>query len=926
MTRFTIIAFAAFALVLSSCSNSANNIVLSSLNRSAKIQLLCADVELVAGNRYTLRSLLPAVLCTPEATFDPDINARFLGAVTQIQTGEVAVVDFTSSTIINTNQTIPGVTAVTVGEQPTGIQISPFDPTFTYVTSFSPKSLQAIESAELVSGEALQAPQEVRFDGGPTDLAMHESATTVVARNDDGQITGVDPTASKVEYRYLYAAIPDLGHVVQVQVMIDENGAQTLGEPFPLPLGDPENCDTVTQVTPPDSNATDYNRICPVGFLDRQGRVVKTVTTTQPCSEGPSVGPRPVSLAIDLGSEHGTGAVMESDDTFSSGDTDDDFLLVADANQPLIHRFKLSADGATRMDPIVTGTPTSEIDVTPLVPRSSDPDDTAATERYLYAVSAIDGSILVVDYTEDPPGTTEEDKKFGSVLPVLSGVSARANQENVESRDRIRFDFSNVRAIEVVSPSYALEDDPDSGGMRVPAEDICSSSDSNAFALAQNEANLRGVFLTVSLSNGTMFIVDIYDLNAPCRGGEGNIACTLAETGPDRFASIRRHRLRFGFTPNSLITVDGSPSFQFNTAPGGIDETTGDATGSDGPGLEFINCPPSQEVEDDEGTTQIVSSMTAVFGVPPTGSTSEALICASSQVWSNFSQGWDATWEGLIPDSEGGLGLFADVSLPIPSPNGERQPGNWFQAGDVPFCRVGVLGPQGADAAPVQSYAGDRLLITGELPPSTRDEPACEEFQDLKDDIDDLPVWFPVKRAFNDQLEIGPSPNPGRYTLDEVRNCFPQFTEYQIHTQDAYTVTGTTTGFINRVVPNADGECVLDPARPIDLPTPEEPFVDVDTYLTGRAFEDKLFINPIVSFEIRPFPPDTNVTDSTVAVLNFNILNQFSNLFLVNSAAVRSLPSSMLFSPERDELFFVDLEAGVSTIQFSPLNFVQTLD
>ena len=127
----------------------------------------------------------------------------------------------------------------------------------------------------------------------------------------------------------------------------------------------------------------------------------------------------------------------------------------------------------------------------------------------------------------------------------------------------------------------------------MPEEDICTSSDGDAFALAQNASNMRGVFLAVSLSNGTMFFLDIYDLNAPCRGGEGAIACSLAETGPDQFASIRRHRRRFGFTPSTFIAIDGTPSLQFNTAPGKLDETTGEPLNSDGPGLEFISCPPS---------------------------------------------------------------------------------------------------------------------------------------------------------------------------------------------------------------------------------------------------------------------------------------------------------------------------------------------
>jgi hypothetical protein len=891
MKRFVVIA--SCALVLASCRGGANNVVLSSLDRSAKIQLLCADLELVTGNLFDLRQVLPAELCVSETTFAPEVEAQFLGAVTQTQTGEVAVVSFTRSAILDTNRTVPGVTALRVGEQPTGIQISPFEPTYTYVSSFSPKSVQAIPTEAIITGDSASPTQQVRFEAAPTDLALHElAAVGEITRDQEDRVTGA---TGDITYRFLYAAIPELGQIAQIPVITTtgpdgvSNVHESLGTPQFISLS-PYDCASVTPVPSPASTENDYHRICPEDFESREGRFIKTVETTQTCVDGPVPGrPSPVALTVDYG---------------LAEDPSDDVLLVADANQPVIHRFTLFSNGATEIEPIVSATPTLDVDVTPYVPATSDPDDQAATDRYLYAVSATDSSVFAIDYAEDPPGTPDDERKFGAVLPVLAGVSARANEENVESRNRVRSAFSNVRSIEVISPFYNLEPDPDTGGARVPEEDLCSSSDGDAFALAQNPRNMRGVFLAVSLSNGTMFFLDIYDLNAPCRGGEGVIACSLAETGSDQFASIRRHRRRFGFTPATFIAIDGTPSLQFNTAPGKLDETSGEPLNSDGPGLEFITCPPS---------------MFNVFGVSA-GPSSDALICTSSQVWSNFTQRWDARWEGLIPQSEGGLGLFSDESF-------DGEPGTWFLGGDVPLCRVGVLGPQQGPPIDsdlsidlVDSYGGDRVLITGELPPNTRDDPDCKQFEELKEDIDDFPVWFPIVRAFNNQLEIGPSPNPNRYTLDEVRFCFNQFTEYQIHTRGAYAVTGTTSGFIHRVIPDpTTGECVLDAERPVVLD-------DVDTFLTSRAFEDTQFINPIVSFQIGPFPPETSLTDSTVALLNFNILNQFGVEVLDTSTTRRSLPASMLFSEEQDQLFFVDFEAGVRRIVFSPLSIVQSFE
>lgn len=908
MSRIWVFVLCAF--LLASCRNNAANVVLASLSRSDKISLVCGRVDQATGNQYRFFGTVPLDLCGDdfaEIEDYPGARPQFLGPVTQTETGTVAVVNFSNGAIFDTSVTVPGVTALQVGEQPTGIQVSPVDSRYTYVSSFSPKSVQAISTREVITGSP-EAPdyqpnaevlprEELRFDAGPTDLALHELATIVDTEEVDGEIVDV---TTEVVYRYLYAAIPELGQVVQIQVIVDnDTGEQSFGAvtEIALPTYD---CDTVTPVPPPTSDETDYNRICPQDFDDRgEGRVIKPVDTTIPCAEGMGTGPMPVGLAIDYGAEN---------------DVADDVLLVADANQPVIHRFGVFTNGATPLEPLVTLSPTIAIDTTPFVPATSGADDRTATQRYLYAITATDSTILAIDYTPDSA-------TFGAVLPVVAGVSLRANEENIESRNRVWSAFSNARAIEVITPFYELEEAPD-GSLRIPDSDdetdICDPNNPDEFGLAQNTRNFRGVFLAVSLSNGSMYFLDIYDLNAPCRGGEGATSCTLADTSSDRFASIRRNRRRWGFTPTTFITVDGSPSLQFNASPGILDEDSGQASDSDGPGLELIECPESHFGI--FGATDIGSEA----GTAPAG-----YLCASSQVWSSFSQRWDALWQGLIPSSEGGLGLFSDESF-------QGEPGNWFLAGDVPFCRVGVIGEQtgtpegtGLSIDELSAYGGDRIVITGELPPSTEDEPACESFRDLLEDIDDRQVWFPIIRAFDDQLEIGPSPNPSRYTLEEVRACFNQFTEYQVHTRDVYTVTGTSSTFIHRVVPDetANDLCVFDPERPVDLPTDADDPFDVDTYLTGRAFAGTTFINPLVSFEIEEFSEEVMPTDSTIALLSFGVLNQFVPEILDTSGGTaRTLPASLLFSAEQDQMFFVDFESGVRRIVFSPLSIVQSFE
>ena len=107
------------ALLLASCRRSAANVVLASLDRSERIDLLCGRVEQATGNLYEFYGSLPLELCDddvnvadlPEA---PNANPQFLGAVTQTESGTVTVVNFSNGAIFDTSVTVPGVTALLV--------------------------------------------------------------------------------------------------------------------------------------------------------------------------------------------------------------------------------------------------------------------------------------------------------------------------------------------------------------------------------------------------------------------------------------------------------------------------------------------------------------------------------------------------------------------------------------------------------------------------------------------------------------------------------------------------------------------------------------------------------------------------------------------------------------------------------------------
>lgn len=935
MCRFT--ASALCLLALGACTNSGSSATLASLERSGKLALFCADIEVDDNDRdlIKLNRYLPLAACSIEPEQEGDVGvedqAHLLGATTQTETGEVAAIDFTLSKIGNTNQTVPGATYFAVGEQPTGVKISRFDPTFTYVSSSTSSTIQAVPTELLVlltreTATSELEPKSQGFADGPADLALYEQASCPESAScsDAAELEQLGIEEIAIDARWLYVALPELGQIAQVRVTegrLTEDGKrqQELEAPsfFTLPT---QTCETITMVIPePSMRENSYFRVCP------ESRVVKTLQTTQRCTDGPLDGPRPVSLTVDYG---------------QPDDDDDDYLLVADANQPVIHRFKLGLGGIeAELEPIPSGAPTLQTSVTPLVPEAyqdyvqpdEQPDDpdapnqrVEAIKRYLYAIDKVDGSILAINY--DSPDSPE----FGAVLPVLSGVTARANEESIESRDRIRFSPSEVLAIEVITPSYDLQ--PVAAEPNLFLTSLCDPEDSEQVdEVSRDPGSLKGVFLAVSKSNGTLEFVDIYDQNATCRVCcEGSQDC---EAGTDDLTSIRRHRFRIGNLPNSDIAVSGTPQLQFSTSPGTLQDD-GRPLNSDGPGLCPLGCELGEDDEGrcvcaDEGEGECPESMVELWpsdrndASNPSGDDGlPTLVCANTQAWAQRNQVWEAVWNGPIPNTQGGLGVLTEESRAGVS-------GDWLLAEDSQFCRAGVLGeiaelPTGDPYVPLVSYEGDQLVITSDLPAAKESDPDCADFLDNADDFEDRPIAFRIVSAFSDALELGEPTNPDLdYDFDMVLDCFDQLIEYEVWTLDAYAVTGGATGFVNRGIPDpVTNACILDPDR-APASFPDSTALDPDTLLNGRAFPGTQFTNPFVSFKIEdfPIPAGTPPPTGTTVRLSFRIENDSDpEVQDTNTTARFSSPSSLLFSPEVDQLFFVDSFVGVQRWSLEPIS------
>lgn len=634
---------------------------------------------------------------------------------------------------------------------------------------------------------------------------------------------------------FLYVALPDNGTIAEVAVDVSSATAPltfvreiTLDGTVPAPVA-----------AVPDGDP--YRRFCPTGSEDGLPHPVLTAPRA-PLQLGAT--PRPLQLTLDTTV---TPPVM----------------LVADANLPIIHRLVLDAAGADALAlaPLSPSVPTEQVVVTPAVPATT--GQRSATQRYLYAIDATDNSVLAMDYTDGAPN-------FGAVLPVNTGHTAN---------DRVAMRAGAGR-LRVIAPSYSV-----AGGM-APAE--CDPAVSSEAEDARPDT-LRGVFLLAGQEDGNLAIVDVYDLDAPCRGGA---ACRNPEVDSDVNVRIERHRPRIGTFVADDPTLLGLPSLSFDGSAGQIQESGVPSTGS-GPGLiPFSTCP---------------AGMLSVF--PDTGA---ALVCASADPWSSPSQTWSGEWEGQLP--------FA-----VSAGRFDTSDGTLFVGTGVSFCEWGVLGENDVAASglsaddPLAGYVGDRLVFTGELIPSIQaalDAGTSSSFERCRPFLDassrdqvyleiveatdtGVVVRLPVRRGVNGAPIAGMP--PVSYTLADVQTCFPGVTPFAVHTRAAYVLRSSFASFLHRVV-SVGGSCRVDATRPFDPADPQ-------TRVEGRAFVGRAYVNPYIAFQVGAVRSDGTTIGSMEGIRSTLGLTTRS-LPPVALIDVGRIVSDVVLTPNGDNLIVIDSAAS----------------
>ena len=534
----------------------------------------------------------------------------------------------------------------------------------------------------------------------------------------------------------------------------------------------------------------------------------------------------------------------------------DDQLLVSDAALPMIHRYAIAPGGAlTELPPLATGVPVREFAVSPVVPSTT--DDASAPARYLYAIDDTDGSVLVMDFEATSP-------TFGSLLPVSYGQGRS---------DRLRLS-ARATDLDLIVREYA----PGSPSCAEPTGD-------------EGPAQLRGVFLAVGLQNGLLQVVDVADLDAPCRIS----VCEAGISDVNANVYVQRNRPRVGSFVLEDPAVVGVPLFLIN----GLFsvEEANDAVDIVGGLGRLGGCPSGQRF---------------VYGDQ---------ICATADPFALRPETWSATYRGTIP----GTSVVARFQAPA-APGGTA---TLSIVGDPIFCARGVLGAEDAAAVPggepESGVIGDRVVVTVDPAAELRDDPLCENlFADAPpNEVQELSI--PIVRAFADRLEVDAS-DPA---VARLAACYGEALGIDVRLRGSYLVRGSTSGFLHRVIadPAAGNACRVDvTGRPIDLN-------DLGTFRVGRALPNVPYRNPFVSFTITDTPPPVDAAGTPGSgELEFSLRGLPAPLALEIG---RRGPSVLLptriervtYSPIDRRLYVLDSAASsLVQIQTSPIQIVDTFE
>ncbi len=737
----------------------------TTLQRAERLATLCLKVNRPAENEVGYEPLAEAEPASDDncngASPELEVTSQgeaypyhYFALATGTLTGELAAVDMTIYRSADTDRSTPGVNFIPVGESPTDVATTP-DSRWAFVSSASAQkpALYAVPSNFIVGDGRNGGTVPKLTDLVACGLPQAAGGLAIV------------PNGSNAKSPYDVVVVlpgdrltPARLAVVDVASFRDPraDGAPTEGDggatPAPsvvLAPGSFEPCplkylvDATLPPAPPPSADLAWGD--GIAYLENGARTADSYPLPTSCGEEPAGGS---SGTPDAGSgtepaDAGPRLLPPRVPRFGRSAQDGTTLYVADLDNPIIHVFDLAEGAPVELTPLevvssadLTGTlSVREIAVSP---------PTRAFKRYLYAVEAAQGSLLVYDVT---------DKASTYRKPL---VRPHAELQPFQPADRIAF-ASAVNAITFARHDVAVQQGQDyvSGVLCNPNPrpqgnpGALYTESSTRVEPVLGPRRLRGVFGFAALANGQIVVLDVDDWDAPCRRpsnvGDAPRASSIAEPQTERdgdpygapalntpelaglvsreafYPVVVPHRLRSSFMLRNENDTEGGD--RIPTYPGGITLSQGntplDVAGSGAEANPLLQptfatfADPSniaaRQAAAGDGGTALTPGVRFSYEVPDV----------------HLDQDWAISYEGALPGFPGVRGALSSASdhqtLTLSSPET-----NFCLLGieDAPLARQHAIAFEAAarDAGlppdPILTQrVGDYVQITDELLP-----------------------------------------------------------------------------------------------------------------------------------------------------------------------------------------------------------------
>lgn len=370
-------------------------------------------------------------------------------------------------------------------------------------------------------------------------------------------------------------------------------------------------------------------------------------------------------------------------------------LYVADLDNPIIHVFDLSVSPPVELPPlevISSADPSGTVSVRELA--VSPP--TRDFKRFLYAVEAAQGSLLVYDVT---------DKHTAYRKPL---VRPHAELQPFQPVDRIAF-ASPVNAVSFARNELPLSGvdgfangvlcNPNPNAVEDPGRLYTANSTVEQSQLGPKR--LRGVFGFAALANGQIVVLDVDDWDAPCRRpallGEEPRASSISEpqiasasdpygaptlvgeqatwvTREAYFPVSAPHRLRSQYYLRSESDSEGGD--RVPKIPGGVTLSLGNTpldTAGPNAAQNPILLPTATTLADPSGVT--------VSPTPGTGPARAGVRFSYEVPDVHVDQDWAVAYEGALPFFDGIRGQLSTT---------DDFQTLTLSAGEANFCALGV--------------------------------------------------------------------------------------------------------------------------------------------------------------------------------------------------------------------------------------------